>query len=120
MEKLIKIAGQQFYYSTIEEVVGQENQIKKCAIILDEPDLGTLLGKTSVINTGANQLIIIGDSLNTSFESLKDENVLLLSASNFEEAIRLAILSVELNSNIVCTSKGNKEKVEGVIEELMV
>jgi|GEM_PF-2070117 len=120
MEKLIKIAGQQFYYSSIKDVVGQSTQIQKCAIILDESDLDTLISNLSITSDGINELIIIGDSLNIPIESLKDKDVLLLSATNFEEAIRLAILSTELNNNIVCSSKGSKNKVGEVMEKLLV
>ena len=120
MEKLIKIAGQQFYYSTIKDVVKQGTQVKRCAIILDEADLNPLLENLSILKSGVNQLIIIGKSLSTLYQKLKDEEMLLLSANSFDEAIRFAILSVELNENIICTSKGSKNKVEEIMEELAV
>jgi len=118
MEKLIKIAGQQFYYSTIKDIVNQKIKVGKCAIILDEEDLEVLINSSSILGNEVSQLIIIGKSLSRSYHQLKGKNILLLSANDLDEAIRFAILSVELNKNIVCTSKGSKDKVKEIMEEL--
>ena len=119
MEKLIKIAGQQFYYSSIKDIVDQGVQNQKCAIILNGADLDVLLESPPVFKNGVNQLIIIEKNLNSSITKLQGEDILLLAADNFDEAIRLAILSVELNNNIICSLEGSKDKVEEVMEELL-
>lgn len=119
MEKLIKIAGQQFYYSTVKDL--EFFQKEKCAIIIDEIHLDELLNsRTDLIKGCVSQLIIIVDELNVIQQRLKNENVFLLAATNFEEAIRFAVLSVELNTDVICMPKKSKEELSEVMNLLIV
>jgi hypothetical protein len=121
MEELINIDGQQFYYSTIDQVVERCSKKEKCAIIIDESHLDDLLSKgMDIIGECVDQIIIISENVNLALEQLKDKDVLLLSAKNLKQAIQYAILSTELNNEVICIPKEGKDETSEIIELILV
>ena len=121
MEELINIGDQQFYYSTIDQVVDKCSQKERCAIIVDEHHLGELLAKGEpIIGKCVNQIIIISDKVNSALEQLENKDVLLLAALDLQEAIRFAILGEDLNKHIICVPKVDGNELKNIIELLIV
>lgn len=121
MEELVNIGNQQFYYSTINQVVDKCVQKERCAIIVDEFHLEELLAKGEpIIGKCVNQIIIISDSVNKALGHLIGIDVLLLSACNLEEAVRIAILGEDLNKHIICIPKVEKDELKSIVELIVV
>ncbi len=120
MEPIITIKNQQFYYTEVNELVDFSAN-NKCAVIVDESKLqaffnaGVKFGEAHI-----TQIIVISDTLNSVMENLKNEDVLVISATSFEEAIRLAIHSTELNEKVVCVTKEDSPQFKETIELVMV
>ena len=121
MVALHNIEGQQFYYSTIIQVVEKCSQKEKCALIVDEIYLNELLTKgINIIGKCVNQIIIIGDNINSVQQQLSDKNILLIAADTSVQAIQYAILSAELNEEIICIPKEDEKTTSEIIELIML
>lgn len=120
MNELINIEGQQFYYSTIEQVIDRCAKKEACTIIIDKIHLNELLTKgVSIIGECVNQIIIISENVNDAFSKLEGVKVLLIAAENFEEAARLAILLAALSNSVVCIPKEDEKTVGNIIDIIM-
>lgn len=120
MKELINISGQQFYYSTIDQVIERCSQKEKCAIIIDESHLDEFLAKgENLIEEHVNQLIIISGNINTAFAQLQGVSVLLIAVGSFEEAVRVAILGTALSKEVICIPKENENTVGEIIEVIV-
>ncbi len=118
MQKLIKISDQQFYYSTIDQVIESCSQEEDCAIIIDENYLDQFLENGGdVIGTNINQVIIISESVNTALSKLEGVGVFLLAAVSLEDAVRLAVLGEALSKEVVCVSK-EESAVTKILNEI--
>jgi hypothetical protein len=116
MQELIKISGQQFYYSTIDKVIESCSQKENCAIIIDENYLDEFLENGSdVVGSNINQIIIISESVNTVLSQLEGVSVFLLAAVSLEDAVKLAVLGEALSSEVVCVSKEDAASVMKVL-----
>ena len=121
MKKLIKISDQQFYYSTVEEVIERCSQMEKCAIIIDEGHLNEFLSKgKNIIGEWVDQIIIISENVNATLSQLEGVNVLLIAAGCFEEASRIAILGTALNKDIVCILKEDEKTLGDIVDVLII
>ncbi len=116
MQELIKISGQQFYYSTIDKVIESCSQKENCAIIIDENYLDEFLKNgDNVIGSSINQIIIISESVNTVLSRLEGVSVFLLAAVSLEDAVKLAILGEALSKEVVCVPKEDAASVTKVL-----
>jgi hypothetical protein len=120
VKELINIGGQQFYYSTVEQVIDRCAKKEACAIIIDKIHLNELLTKgESIIGECVNQIIIISDDVNDAFTKLEGIGVLLIAAENFEEATRLAILGSAMSNAVICIPKEDEKTVGNIIEVIV-
>lgn len=120
MKKLINISGQQFYYSTISQVVERCSQKEKYAIIIDEIHLNELLDKGSkIIGQCVDQIIIISKDVNAALAQLEGVSVLLIAVISFEEAVRIAILGTALTKEVVCIPKEDEHTVGSIIDVII-
>lgn len=119
MKELINISGQQFYYSTLEELKGRWSQKEKCAIIIDEIYLNEFLSNGGNIIGESGQIIIISESVNAALSKLEGINVLLIAAGSFEEAVRIAILGSALIKKVICILKDDEDKVGEIIDVII-
>ncbi len=112
MEMLINIKDQQFLEASVEELNGfcAENN---CAIVIDEFNLEKLIdsGIKTALNK-KNQLIIISENVNQALSVLVGVEVLLVAASNLNQAIKLAIDSAEMNKNVLCVVQDPARVIE--------
>ena len=116
MQELINISGQQFYYSTIDQVIDSCSQKENCAIVIDENYLDEFVqNKNDIVGDSINQIIVISDNVNTVLSRLEGVSVLLLAAVSLEEAARLAVLGEALSKDVVCISKEDKNTVIEVL-----
>ena len=120
MKELINISGQQFYYSTIDQVIERCSDKEGCAIIIDESHLNDFLNKgDKIIGECVNQIIIISENVNTAITKLEGVAVLLIAANSFEEAVRVAILGEALSKEVICIPKEDESTVGQIIEVIM-
>lgn len=116
MQELINISGQQFYYSTIDQVIESCSQKENCAIVIDENYLDEFVqNKNDIVGDCVNQIIVISENVNTVLSLLEGVSVLLLAAVSLEEAARLAVLGEALSKEVVCVSKEDKTTVNEVL-----
>ena len=116
MKELVKISGQQFYYSTIDKVIESCSQKESCAIILDENYLDEFLENGGdIIGSSINQIIIISESVNAVLSHLEGVSVFLLAAVSLEDAVKLAVLGEALSNEVVCVSKEDAASVMKVL-----
>jgi len=120
MKELINISGQQFYYSTIDQVIGRWSQKEKCAIIIDEYHLDQFLISGGNIIEESSQIIIISANVSNAINQLQGMNVLLVAAGSFKEAVKIAMLGVELAKKVICIPKENEETVVDIISNIAV
>ncbi len=119
MQELIKISDQQFYYSTIDQVIESCSQKENCAIIIDEYYLDEFLKNGGdVIGSNINQIIIISECVRNLLSNLKGVSVLLLSAVSLEDALKLAVLAEALSKDVVCVPKEDEAAVSKHLKEL--
>lgn len=119
MNELIKIADQQFYYSTIDKGFESFSQKENCAIIIDENYFVEFLKNADdFIGSNINQLIIISESVHAVLDQLEGVNVLLVAAVSFEDAVRLAILGEALSKEVVCVPKEDIAFVTKVLSNM--
>ncbi|MBL4593561.1 MAG: hypothetical protein JKX68_07080 [Flavobacteriales bacterium] len=117
MKKLINISGQQFYYSTVDQVIERCSQKEKCAVIIDESHLDEFLAKgKNIIGECVDQIIIISESVDTALSQLEGVSVLLIAAGSFEEAVRVVILGTALTKEVVCIPKEDESSVGQIID----
>ena len=121
MEGLINIGGQQFYYSTIDQVVDKCSRLESCAIIVDEIHLDELLAKGEpIIGKCVNQIIIISQNVNKALKKLENKNLLLLAACNLKEAIRIGVLGEGMFKDIICIPKQEESELKSIVELIIV
>ena len=119
MKEWVNISGQKFYYSTIEQLKDRCAQKEKCAIIIDDNHLEEFLTSgDSIIGRCVDQIIIISENVDTALIQLKDENLLLLSASSFEEAVRFAILGEKFFHDVICIPKEDENSAIKIIKAI--
>lgn len=119
MKELINISGQQFYYSTVDQVIERCSLEGRCAIIIDESHLNDLLTKGgNIIGGCVDQIIIISENVNTVLSQLEGVSVLLIAVGSFEEAVRVAILGTSLSKEVICISKEDEKTVEKLLMKL--
>lgn len=112
--------GQQFYYSTIDQVIERCSQKERCAIIIDESHLDEFLTKgENIIGECVDQLIIISENVNTALAQLEGVSVLLIAVGSFEEAVRVAILGTALNKEVVCIPKEDENTIGEIIDVIV-
>ena len=120
MKPIITIKNQHFYYAEIAELAEFLSN-KKCAIILEEDKLIALVeSKLQIDAEHINQLIIISENLNNCMDLIVGKDVFVMSAQNFEEAVRLAVNSSELNENVICILNMDTVRFKESIELIMV
>ena len=120
MKELINILGQQFYYSTVDQVIEKCSQKERYAIIIDESHLDEFLTKgENIIDEYVDHIIIISEKINTAAARLEGVKVLLIAAESFEEAVRLIILGAALNKEIVCIPKEDENTVGEIIDVIV-
>jgi hypothetical protein len=120
MKELINISGQQFYYSTINQVIERCSLKEKCAIIIDESHLDEFLTKReNIIEECVDQLIIISENVDTALTQLEGVSVLLIAVGSFEEAVRVAILGTALSKEVICIPKEDENTVGEIIEVIV-
>ncbi len=117
---MINIGAQQFYYSTIDQVIERCSQENNCAIIIDESHLGEFLTKgVNVVGKCVNQMIIISENLNTVLSQMGGVSVLLIAVGSFEEAVRIALLGEALIKEVICIPKEDENTVREIIDVIM-
>jgi len=117
MKELINISGQQFYFSTIDQVIERCSQKEKCAIIIDESHLDEFIKKGGdVVGDTVDQLIIISENVDTAFTQLEGVDILLIAAVSFEEAVRVAIYGTTLSKEVICIPKEDERTVGDIID----
>ena len=117
MIELINISGQQFYYSTIHQVIERCSEKKSCAIIIDKSHLNEFLEKgENIIGEYVSQIIIISENVDAAIAKLEGVAVLLIAAESFEEAIRIVILGEALSKGIVCIPKEDESTIGEIID----
>jgi hypothetical protein len=117
MKELNNISGQRFYYSTIEQLKERCSQKEKCTIIIDEEHLKELLiPGMDIIGKCVDQIIIISENVDTALAQLKDENLLLLSADNFESAVRFAILGSGFLHDVICILEEDEKSASEILK----
>ncbi len=120
MKELINISGQQFYYSTVDQVIERCSQLERCAIIIDESHLDEFLTKGgNIIGECVDQIIIISENVDTALSQLKGVSVLLIAAGSFEEAVRVAILGTALSKEVICIPKEDEKTVGDIIDVIV-
>jgi len=121
MKELINISGQQFYYSTIDQLIERSSLKKKCALIIDNSFFDEFVIKgIDTIGTCVNQIIIISGNTNTALIQLIGKDVLLMTADNFEEAVRFAIYGSTLSTEVICIPKEDETKTSQIIDVIVV
>ena len=120
MEELINIAGKQFYYSTMDQLIERCSQKEKCALIIDNDHIDELLNKAmDIIGTCVNQLIIVSGNVNTTLPHFIGKDVLIMAADNFEEAVRFAIYGDALSKEVICIPK-EEDNIKGKIVDIII
>lgn len=120
MKKLINISGQQFYYSSIDQVIEQCSQKEKCAVIIDKIHLDEFLDKgNKVIGKYVDQIIIISENVDTALAQLEGVSVLLIAVMDFEEAVRIAIFGTALTKEVICIPKEDEKTVGNIIDVII-
>ena len=121
MDMLIDISEQQFYSAKIDHLVEKCSQKERCAIIIDEKELEEFISKSkAIVGKSVNQIIVISENLNTVHPLFEGEKVLLISALNYEEAVKIAISGVELSQQVICIADKEDSVLKRVIEEISV
>lgn len=119
MQELINISGQQFYYSSIEQVIESCSQKENCAIIIDEGYLDQFFENgNDLIGSNINKIIIIGESVNTLLSQLEGVSVLLLAAAGLKDALKIALLGEALSKVVFCVSKEGANAVAQTLSEI--
>ena len=119
MEPIITIKDQEFYYADVAELV-EFSVNNKCAVIIDEKKLKEFFDST--VQVGSNQvsqLIVISESLNSILPEVQQNDVFIMSADSFEQAVRFAVFSAELNDKVVCVTDVDSIKFKETIEQVM-
>jgi hypothetical protein len=117
MNKLINILGQQFYTANIDQIIEQCSQKEKCALVIDENYLVEFLSRSEeIVGKSVNQIIVISENLNTVFPLFEDEKVLLISAINIKEAMKVAVFGAELSNDVVCVSDQDASELKSVLK----
>ena len=119
MKELVNISGQQFYYSTINQVIGRWSQKEKCAIIIDESYLDEFLTESGNLIRELNQIIIISKHVNTAIKSLQGVNVLLIAVDNFNEGVKIALLGNNLSNKVICVPKEDENVARKIMDEIV-
>ena len=119
MKELINISGQQFYYSTLGELVGRWSQKEKCAIIIDESYLEEFLNNEGNILDESGQIIIISENVDSALAQLEGTNILLIAVGSFEEAVKIAISGSALSKKVICLSKEDEKTVGKILDGLV-
>ena len=119
MKDLINISGQQFYYSTIDQVIDRSSQDEKFAVIIDGTYLKEFLTKGGNIITEASQIIIISENVDSALVQFEEVNVLLIAANNFKEAVKIATLGSALSKKVICIPKEDENMASSIMEEIM-
>jgi hypothetical protein len=121
MHKLTNISVQQFYYSTIDQLIERCSQQEKCALIIDNNQFDDLVNKgMNIIGDSVNQIIIISGNMNTSLPQLIGKDVLLMAADNFEQAARFAIYGEALSTNVICCVNQDENAVNAILGGIVV
>ncbi len=121
MEILINTPGQTFYYSTIQELLHHCEQKNNCAVILLKEDAKDFIEQVKDrFKTCISQLIVIGDNVNEIVEQTKNYNSLIISASNLQDAIQIALNSSSLCKDVICVSKIESSKSFTDMIELVI
>lgn len=107
----LKIGAQQFYYSTVSQFKEVCVKLKECAVIVDASYFESLvLDNNFVFDKHVNQLIVVGNNLNKVLGSLGGKELLVVAASNVQEALQIAVLAEDLNKKFVCVLKESEEE----------
>jgi len=118
MKELINISGQQFYYSTIDEVIGRSSQKEKGAVIIDESYLRQFLTEGGNMIKETCQIIVISENVDSALSLLKGINVLLIAAETFEEGARIAIFGNMLSNKVICIPKEDEKTVNEILQAM--
>lgn len=117
MKELINISGQQFYSSSVDQVIERCSDKENCAIIIDESHLDEFLSKgENIIGKCVNQIIIISENVNAALSKLEGVVVLLIAVNSFEEAVRVTILGEKLSKEVICILKEDENKIGEIID----
>ena len=121
MDMLIDISEQQFYSAKIDQLVEECSQKERCALIIDEKELEEFISKSkAVVGESVNQIIVISENLNAVHPLFEGEKVLLISALNYEEAMKIAISGTELSQQVICIADKEDSELKRVFEEISV
>jgi hypothetical protein len=121
MKELINISGQQFYYSTIDQVIEGCSGNKKCALIIDEQHWEELMSKgQNTIGECINQIIIISDNVNNAVKDLEGVGVMVIAAGSLNEAVRIAIFGAALSQEVYCIPNECEDNLGGIVSEMGV
>ncbi len=118
MNELINISGQQFYYSSLNELTGRWSQKEKCAIIIHESYLDDFLTNHRNIIGESGQIIIISENVNKALSQLEGVNVLLIAVESFEEAVRIAVLGSALIKKVICLPSEDEHTASTVLNAM--
>lgn len=121
MNELINILDQQFYTANIDQVIEHCSQKEKCALVIDENYLVEFLSRSEgIVGESVNQIIVISENLNAVFPLFEDEKVLLISAINVEEAMKIAVFGAELSNDAVCVSDQDASELKSALKLISV
>ncbi len=121
MKELINISGQQFYYSTIDQLIERFSQKEKCALIIDNNHFEELIKNgVNIIGDNVNQIIIISGNMNAALIQLIGKDVLLMAADDFIQAAHFAIFGEALSANIICCVNQDENSVKTILSGIEV
>ncbi len=113
MKLLNKISNQQFYFSNIEEIEQINSIGNNSAIVIDENNLDKLLSDDRV-SKNVNQIIIITENVYPVMQKIKFENILLIAASDVQQAIKFTTFQPCISENVVFYSGDLNEVISHV------
>lgn len=118
MSDVINISDLQFNTSSIEEVSEKCISKNKCALIISENDVTSMMSKSKdVVGKSVNQIIIISEDLSSVSNAFEGINVLLISAKSLEEAVQLSVTG-EYSEEVIYVSNNGGDDLKQVIKSL--
>lgn len=113
MSGLINISNQVFYTSTVEDLSSKIISNDKCALIISENDIESLMSESRGFVDRVNHAIIISENLDTVSAFFEGINVLLISAKNLSEAVNLSIIG-DYSEEVIYVTKNGADDLQEV------
>ena len=113
------MSSRQTYVSSIEQAVKLCSVKEKCALVVDEKFFDEfLIQSKSLTEKSVNQIIVVSENLNMVYPLFKDKNMLLISVSDIEEALKFYVFGAELSNEVVFVSDKNETELQREVELL--